>query len=275
MKQRIFLTSADALAVVYVAATVVGIGVWGWSIWSFWIPTLLFVALIADGVFRPGSSLFFPTVTHGPRDRKQVALSFDDGPDSEVTPGVLDALAKFGARATFFTIGRSLAAQPQIAQRLIAEGHELGNHSWRHSRWQNFFGTGEQRREIERGAQAIAATGDDGASPLYRPPMGFKSRPLARVATEYGLTVVAWSLHGRDTIAPNADRIAKRVLRKIRPGDIVLLHDGHDAPGMHRPECVRAVQLILQGLRERSLQCVTISELLGRLGTHAPGEVSS
>jgi peptidoglycan/xylan/chitin deacetylase (PgdA/CDA1 family) len=252
---------ADRLALAYLAAGGAAAGIVGPGALSLGLPTALFVLLLTDGIARPGSSLLYPTVTHGPRDGRRVALSFDDGPDPVVTPAVLDALAQHGARATFFTIGRSLAAQPQLARRLLSEGHELGNHSWRHSRWQNFFGTRALTREIERGAQAIAAV-DGRARPLYRPPLGLKSPPLARAASGQALTLVAWSLHSRDTLGADPGAVAARVLRRIRPGDIVLMHDGHDRPGRHRRACAAAVRLILQGLQEKSLRCVTVSELL-------------
>ena len=258
------LTRAEILTFAYAAATAGAVGAFGFSALSLGIPSAGFLALMVDGVARPGSSVFYPTVTHGPRDSRRVALSFDDGPDPEVTPAVLDALAKHGARATFFCIGRSLVEHPQLARRLVAEGHELGNHSWRHSRWQNFFGAGEQAREIERGAQAIAAVTGSQVKPLYRPPIGLKSPPLARAAYQHQLTLVAWSLHSRDTRIADPKRLAQRVLEAIRPGDIVLMHDGHDRPGRHRPTCARALSRILDGLRAKELECVTVSELLRR-----------
>ena len=256
------LSRANMLVLAYGAATAGAVGTLGFSALSLGLPTGLFFSLLADGIARPGSNVFYPTVTHGPRDNNRVALSFDDGPDPEVTPAVLDALAKHSARATFFAIGQSLEAHPQLARRIVLEGHELGNHSFRHSRWQNFSGAGSQAREIERGAQAIAVVTGSPAKPLFRPPIGLKSPPLARAAYQQKLTLVAWSLHSRDTRTADPERIARRVLQRIRPGDIVLLHDGHDLPGRHRPACAQATALILEGLREKALHCVTVSELL-------------
>lgn len=263
LRARSRLSSRDnVVALAYAAATLTSVGVFGFTPLSVGIPAAILVALFADGIARPGSSLFYPTITHGSRTGHRVALSFDDGPDPEVTPAVLDALAQYGARATFFTIGRSLQAHPLLAHRIAAEHHELGNHSWTHSRWQNFFGTRHQLLEIERGGQAVAALTGTAQQPLYRPPIGLKSPPLGEAARRLQLTLVAWSLHGRDTRSGDPQRIAQRVLRKIRPGDIVLMHDGHDLRGHHRPVCAQALHLILQGLRERGLQCMTVSELL-------------
>jgi peptidoglycan/xylan/chitin deacetylase (PgdA/CDA1 family) len=256
-------TRAEILTISYAAATAGAVGVCGFSALTLGIPSAGFLALLADGVGRPGSTVFYPTVTRGPRDRRRVALTFDDGPDPEVTPAVLDSLARHEASATFFSIGRSLEQHPQLARRLVAEGHELGNHSWRHSRWQNFLGAAGHTREIERGEQAIAAVTGSQARPLYRPPIGLKSPQLARAASRSGLTLVAWSLHSHDTRITDPEQIASSVLKKIRPGDIVLMHDGHDRPGQHRPASARALPTILRGLREEGLQCVTVSKLLG------------
>lgn len=256
------LSRAEMLFVGYTAATAGAVGATGFSLLSLGVPAAILLALLTDGVTRPTSSLLYPTVSHGPRTRDRVALSFDDGPDPEVTPAVLDALAEQAARATFFAIGRSLEAHPSLARRISAEGHELGNHSWRHSRWQNFFGAAAHADEIARGARAIAAATGSPTRPLYRPPIGLKSPPLARAASQARVTVVGWSLRSSDTRTADPERIASRVLRKIRPGDIVLLHDGHDRPGRHRPACARAVPLILQGLREKGLECTTVSDLL-------------
>lgn len=255
-------TRTGALILVFVVVTAAAVGAFGVSALTLGIPSALFLALVADGIARPSSGLLYPVVTRGARDSRRVALSFDDGPDPEVTPAVMDALARYGARATFFSIGRSLDEHSQLARRMVAAGHELGNHSWRHSRWQNLFGAGEHAREIERGEQAIAALTGSRVKPLYRPPIGLKSPQLARVASRRQLTVVAWSLHSRDTRTADPRRIARHVLERIHPGDIVLMHDGHDQPGRHRPGCAKAVRMILWGLRKRGLECVTVSELL-------------
>lgn len=258
----IALSRADHLALGYAAVMVGAVGGFGFSPLVIGLPTVAFAALLTYGIARPASGVLYPTITHGPRNGKRVAFSFDDGPDPQVTPAVLDALAAAGARATFFVIGQKLAAQNELGRRIVGEGHELGNHSWRHSRWQNFFGPGTLYEEIQRCEAVITEIAGAQRKPLYRSPIGLKSPPLARAAAKAGIRVCAWSLHSRDTRSAAPEQIAQRVLDRVRPGDIILMHDGHDLPGRTRPACVPAVVLILEGLRAKGLESVTISELI-------------
>lgn len=220
------------------------------------------VAVLTDGIFRPSSSVLYPTISHGPRDRPQVALTFDDGPDPQVTPTILDALKDAGARATFFVIGRHLERHREIGLRAMQDGHEIGNHSWMHSYFQNFYSNGRQRADIERSTRLIQELSGSDAQPLYRSPVGLKSPALARVAHKRKLKVIAWSLHSRDTFARDPAATAANVLSRIAPGDIVLMHDGHESSTRHRNSAAAALPEILRGLRERGMSCVTVSELL-------------
>ncbi len=220
------------------------------------------IAVLTDGIFRPSSSVLYPTISHGPRDRPQVALTFDDGPDPQVTPTILDTLEGAGARATFFVIGRHLERHRDIGLRALQDGHEIGNHSWMHSYFQNFYGNGQQRSDIERSTRLIQELSGSDAQPLYRSPVGLKSPALARVAHARQMKVIAWSLHSRDTFARNAAATAASVLSRITAGDIVLMHDGHESDKKHRNLAAAALPEILRGLRERGLSCVTVSELL-------------
>ena len=261
---------ADKVLMGGAAAVIGGAAVFGTPL-GIAVPAGALLAVLADGIFRPASSTLYPTISSGPRNRPMVALTFDDGPDAEVTPTILDTLEQFGARATFFAIGRNVEANLPIARRIVAAQHELANHSWQHSRLQNFYNRGTQAADLSRSAGLIREITGVDAEPLYRPPIGLKSPPLARAAHERKLTMVGWSVHGRDTTQEDAERIAADVLKRITPGDIVLLHDGHDLPNRHRRAGARALPLILQGLKDRGLQAVTVSELLALQA----GEVST
>ena len=252
------------IAFFYTLALLAG---WLWFGWPLLWPglvALLLWAIAVDGVMRPGSQLFIETVQHGPRGSDKVALTFDDGPDPEVTPALLDELKRERAGATFFVVGTALAAQPALGRRMVAEGHVVANHSWQHSYMQGFRLHRWQTEELLRAERGIEAATGRPSTRLYRAPVGMKTGDLARAAADLGLRVVAWSVHSRDTLDPDPQAMARRVLRRIRGGDIVLLHDGG------RRTCVEATRLILAGLREKGLKCVTLTELLGPVPGAAP-----
>jgi peptidoglycan-N-acetylglucosamine deacetylase len=249
-----FLLAGGAVALGSAAA-------FGPSPLSIGVPLGAYALLLADGIFRPASAILYPTLVRGRTDSAQVALTFDDGPDPEVTPYLLDSLAQFQARASFFVIGRHLEQSLALGERLCQEGHELGNHSWHHSHFQNFYSAAGHGEEIDRCSQLIKQMTHLPAEPLYRPPVGLKSPAMARAAHKRNLNVVAWSIHSRDTMMRDANMIARGVLSRIRPGDIVLLHDGHDREQRHRPLIRQVLPLLLQGLRELGLSCVPVSEL--------------
>lgn len=255
------LCRADQFLLASGVAVLGSAAAFGPSALSIGLPFGAHALLMLDGIFRPASPVLYPTLVRGRSDRPQVALTFDDGPDPEITPRLLDMLAEHDARATFFVIGRQLEKSVAIGKRMLDAGHELGNHSWHHSRLQNFYSAARHGVEIDRCAQLIKSVTGEAREPLYRPPVGLKSPAMARAAHQRNLTAVAWSIHSRDTIIRDANTITRNVLRRIRPGDIVLLHDGHDLDRRHRPIIHQIVPLLLRGLRERGLQSVPVSEL--------------
>jgi peptidoglycan/xylan/chitin deacetylase (PgdA/CDA1 family) len=255
------LCRADKFLLASAAVTLGSAAIFGPSALSLGVPLGAHALLMADGIFRPDSSVLYPTRVRGRTDQPQVALTFDDGPDPEITPAVLDLLAKYDARATFFVIGRFLEKHRALADRIHREGHELGNHSWHHSYLLNFSSAAGHGVEIDRCSQLIKSVTQSEREPLYRPPVGLKSPAMARAAHERNLDVVAWSIHSRDTFARDPQAVANGVTRRIRPGDIVLLHDGHDRDNQHRPLILEALPLLLQGLRERGLKSVSVSDL--------------
>lgn len=259
------LCRADKVLLAGGAAILGSATLFGATTLSLGLPLAALAGVIADGVFRPSSGTLYPTISHGPRALPKVALTFDDGPDPEITPQVLDVLGRYRARATFFMIGRNLALPhgPSVAERVVADGHEIGNHSWQHAYTQNFFSQRMHLEDMERNEQLIRELTGSDAPIAYRPPVGLKSPEFARAAHRRQLKVIAWSVHSRDTIDSNPQRVASRVLRRIRPGDIVLFHDGHQNPGARRHSGANALPYVLEGLRQQGLEPVTVRELLG------------
>lgn len=174
----------------------------------------------------------FGTVTGVRTAGPAAALSFDDGPDPEATPRLLDLLGRAGARATFFLVGKRAARHPELVARIAAEGHAVGNHGWDHPALPTLKPAAVVD-QLRRTAEAIAAAGV--ARPrLMRPPYGDQSLASHLAARRLGLTVTAWSVVGADWEDDDGATIAGRVLAGLHPGAIVLLHDSLASWGAER-----------------------------------------
>jgi peptidoglycan/xylan/chitin deacetylase (PgdA/CDA1 family) len=185
-------------------------------------------AALALAGFLPRSRLLGPNLVRLPATaapRPEVALTFDDGPDPEVTPRVLDALDAAGLKATFFLIGERAARHPALAREIVERGHAAENHSHRHSTAFGWYGFGRARREIEAAQGAIAdATGV--APVFFRAPFGIRNPLLDPALARCGLRYVSWTRRGFDTVARDPQRVHDRLTRGLAAGDILLLHDG-------------------------------------------------
>lgn len=199
------------------------------------------------------------TYWRGRRDRNTVALTFDDGPSPD-TVGILNVLAEHRLNATFFMVGRAVESFPDIAQRVIAEGHEVGNHSYSHPLYLFQRGS-ETRDQVERAQDVIAET--IGVRPmLARPPFGVRTPAYFEATRALGLLTVQWDVAGFDWKTRSGKRIAQDVLRKARAGSIILLHDGDSEGKQDRRQTIAALPLIIEGLRARGLHIAPLSQLL-------------
>jgi peptidoglycan/xylan/chitin deacetylase (PgdA/CDA1 family) len=232
----------------------------GWRVCAWTSLVLLVFALVTWGVVSIRSP-YFGRALLGGSSRDSVALTFDDGPDPVCTPALLDLLKSRGVRATFFVVGERVRAHPELVRRCQAEGHELGNHSHSHSPWLNFRLRRGMQLEIAACQDAIEAT--TGRRPRwYRPPVGLRNPAVHPACAALGLRVVGWQVRSLDKSGRAPDAIAERVLRHVRPGGIVLLHDG----GQTRERLLAITDGILRGLETRGLRAVTLGQLLGTSG---------
>ena len=196
------------------------------------------------------------TDTHGSRDRRVVALTFDDGPDPAHTPALLDTLRELDAPATFFLLGRQVDAHPALAARIAREGHELGNHTYSH-RYLPLARSRSVAGELAATDTAIArATGTTPA--LARPPYGGRSPSNVRAFARAGKRLVLWDVNSFDWKGAPADEVARRVLARVRPGSLVLLHEARAGGEV----TIEAVRLLVPELRARGYELVTASRAL-------------
>ena len=216
------------------------------------------VGTLAWGALERNSPLFGRVQRRLPNDEPLAALTFDDGPNPEATPAILDALGAEGVAETFFVLGRHADRWPAIVERTTAEGHVIGNHGYHHRKlvWRS---PSYVRDDILLGTAAIERAG--AARPrLFRAPHGQRNPWVSPIARGAGQRTVGWTLGVWDTARPGPDVIAERVLRGTRPGSIVLLHDGDGYdPAGDRMQTARALPRLIRGLRDRGYSFVTLT----------------
>lgn len=202
------------------------------------------------GAFHRNSSIFGRPITRLDSGEKSVALTFDDGPNPDATPLILDALAERKVRATFFILGRHAEQWPDLVKRVANEGHSIGNHGYFHRKL-HFKSPAYVRNDLTLGTQAIERIA--GVHPrLFRAPHGFRSPWVTPIAKSLGQRTVGWSFGVWDSDRPGSDVIVERILKDTRPGSILLLHDGdgYDPHG-DRVQTAQAVPIIVDRLLDQ------------------------
>lgn len=195
--------------------------------------------------------------------RSGLSLTFDDGPSTRTTPELLDMLAEHGARATFFIVGSRIAGNEDLLQRMISEGHEIGNHTYSHVLTTRLT-PAQLRADLLRGVAAIESA--SAVRPrLARPPFGKDRRRFAIAAADVGARTILWSADSGDADKDDQDArlVYSRVTTGAEPGGIVLLHDGGAS---RRESTLRACEEMLPVLGEQGFELVTVSELLAGAG---------
>ncbi|SRR6266404_716524 len=196
---------------------------------------------------------------HGRRDSKAVALTFDDGPSPD-TDRILDILAEHNLRATFFLIGRQVERFPQTARQIALEGHTIGNHSYSHPIYL-YRSPRETHRQLKQAQEVISEA--TGIKPEFaRPPCGVRTPAYFSAARSLGLRTVQWDVAGFDWKSHPPGIIARSVLRRVRAGSIILLHDGDSDCKQDRRATAEALPFIITGLRSQGLRVVPLAELL-------------
>jgi peptidoglycan-N-acetylglucosamine deacetylase len=201
-------------------------------------------------LFAPSAQGFCRVFTRFKTDRPEIWLTIDDGPDDSDTPQILDLLDHHQARATFFLIGERAARFPDLVEEILRRGHEIGHHTQTHpvvSFW--CASPSRVRAELDQGLASLLP-----AQPRwFRSPVGIKNPFLAASLSARNLGCVGWTVRSHDSTGRDPSRIVSRVMHQVRPGAIVLMHEG---PSLHAAVRVRALELLLSALATKGFACV-------------------
>jgi peptidoglycan-N-acetylglucosamine deacetylase len=233
---------------------------------------MLDVALTAAGIvgascaagyqsMAPTGQWFGRTFTGLKAGTRQLALTYDDGPNDPYTFRLVEVLAKHSVKATFFLIGRYVKERPDIARELVRAGHVLGNHTYSHPNL--IFATPRETRTEFQGCEQALTNAVGEYSRLFRPPFGGRRPDTLRIARELGLEPVMWNVTGWDWKGKPVGYVEGKVSRQIRGGDVILLHDGsHEAFGADRSQTVLATDQLIARYKSEGYEFVTVPEMM-------------
>jgi len=219
--------------------------------------------LFAYHGINPRSRFYGKVLSNGDRNHSRIALTFDDGPNEPYTSQVLNMLGQYKIKATFFVIGQNARRYPEVCRRIVAAGNVIANHSYHHHKSLCLRRGKAAARDIELAHQTIyECTGFE--PKLFRPPYGFRTPWLMRTVRHLGYTVVTWdNMTGDWKANKSGEEIGQTVVQRAKPGSVIVLHDGRDSrPSYDRSQMLQALPFIIETLKERGFNFVTIPELL-------------
>jgi peptidoglycan-N-acetylglucosamine deacetylase len=226
------------------------------------IPLGFFILLCLVAPFLPGVGFFLPVISRRETVCRAVALTFDDGPDPDVTPHLLELLRRHGVRATFFVTGARAERLPGLIREILSRGHTLGNHSYHHDPLLMLRSRAKLREEIIRTQDVLSAFA---VRPLtFRPPVGITNPRLPGVLRELGMYCVTFSCRPFDRGNRRIAGLSEIILKKVRPGDIILLHDITPKGGERIEEWLAEMEELVSGLKREGYQILSLEELIGR-----------
>jgi len=212
----------------------------------------------------PTGQWYGQTVIGLPRGTKQLALTYDDGPNEVHTPRLLEVLSRHDVKATFFLIGHYVKERTAIVRETVAAGHIVGNHTFTHPLL-SFRSSAEIRKELSDCRTTLQDVVGEHSN-LFRPPFGGRRPAVLRIARQLGFQPIMWNVTGYDWNAPPAAVIERKVTRQVRGGDVILLHDGsHKTMNADRSQTVIATDHLITRYKSEGYEFVTIPQMLKRL----------
>jgi peptidoglycan/xylan/chitin deacetylase (PgdA/CDA1 family) len=222
----------------------------------WWYAGIILVCLLimAWGSKTIQLNFYLKSLNHGDRKMNSIALTFDDGPDGQVTPVILDVLKENNVKATFFIVGHKAELHADIIKRIDQEGHIIGGHSFSHHYFFDLFSSINMQEEM-RSTQDVVFRITGKQMSLFRPPYGVTNPPIAKAIKAMKYQSIGWSLKSKDTVMKDESRILRRILKMIKNGDILLFHDSKSLTMKFLPTLIR-------NLQEREVSISRLDKLL-------------
>ncbi len=230
----------------------------------FWstLPLLLFIATCFIAPFLPGFSFFLPIVSRGPSNKQAVAITFDDGPNPVTTPALLGLLTKHKISATFYVTGSHAEQHPALVQKMVSLGHTIGNHSYSHDNFIMLKRSAVLKREIEKTQDVLSRLE---VYPLtFRPPVGITNPKLGHILKKMKLYAVNFSCRAGDMGNRKIRHLSKKILRRLRSGDIIMLHDTPPRKGGMTTFWLNEIDRLLSEIRKKNLEIIPLATLIDR-----------
>lgn len=218
------------------------------------ITAIVYSLLLFWGSYYVGSSFYFKIVCSAETDKKQIAISFDDGPVNEHTPRILELLAEYKVQAAFFCIGKRVAENEGLLKQVHAAGHIIGNHSYSHDTWFDLFSANKMYDDLQMMDNAMEKA--IGLKPkLFRPPYGVTNPNLKKAVSRGNYIPVGWNIRSLDTVITDEQKLLTKVTKALKPGSVVLFHD----TGKAIPAILPA---FIQQARDKGFEIIRLDKLL-------------
>lgn len=221
----------------------------------FLVAVLIYIGVMIYGSFYIGSNFYLKPIRSAKTEEKKIALTFDDGPDETITPIILETLGKFDIVAAFFCVGRNISANPEVLKKMDEQGHLIGNHSYSHSNWFDFYSVKRMVNELKETDRLIEQIINRKVR-FFRPPYGVTNPALAKAVKKCNYITIGWNIRSLDTPKrKKTEKIVSRIIRKIKPGSIILLHNKNPNIGM-------ILEKLVEHAAEAGYEIVRLDELI-------------
>lgn len=224
-----------------------------WDKIFFIVLCLIFLSNLVYFSANICSQVYIKTLCKANTNNKSIAITFDDGPNSNITPELLKTLDLYNVKAAFFCVGKQIENNPELLKELNQKGHIVGNHTWSHDKWFDLFSSKKMKIEIEKTNNLIFEIINKKVK-LFRPPYGVTNPNVKKAIKNYDFHTIGWSIRSLDTIY-NTKKTLKRIKKNLSPGDIILFHDKHE-------HVIEILKLFFEYCEKEEYEIVRLDKLL-------------